>query len=44
LGHEEETLAESCGTGAPLPLLERWIDKIGFYPARQDASGAAILV
>ena len=30
LGHEEETVAEGYGTGAPVPLLKRWIDKIGF--------------
>ena len=30
LGHEEETVAEGYGEGFPVPLLKRWIDKIGF--------------
>jgi integrase len=30
LGHEEETVAEGYGEGFPVPLLRRWIDKIGF--------------
>jgi integrase len=29
LGHEEETVAEG-GVGFPVPLLKKWIDKIGF--------------
>ena len=30
LGHEEETVAASYGTGFPVPQLKKWIDKIGF--------------
>jgi len=30
LGHEETTVGESYGKGAPVPLLKQWIDKIGF--------------
>ena len=29
LGHEEETVAAGYGEGFPVPLLRRWIDKIG---------------
>jgi integrase len=29
LGHEEETVAAGYGEGFPVPLLKRWIDKIG---------------
>jgi integrase len=30
LGHEEETVAEGYGSGFPVPMLKKWIDKIGF--------------
>jgi integrase len=30
LGHEEKTVAEDYGKGFSVPLLKRWIDKIGF--------------
>jgi integrase len=30
LGHEEKTVAKGYGEGFPVPLLRRWIDKIGF--------------
>jgi len=30
LGHEEETVADSYGTGFPVTVLKKWIDKIGF--------------
>ena len=30
LGHERKTVAEDYGKGSPVPLLKRWIDKIGF--------------
>jgi integrase len=30
LGHEERTVAEGYGEGFPVPLLRKWIDKIGF--------------
>jgi len=30
LGHEEETVADSYGTGFPVTVLKRWIEKIGF--------------
>jgi integrase len=30
LGHEKETVAAGYGEGFPVPLLGRWIDKIGF--------------
>jgi integrase len=30
LGHEENTVAEGYGEGFPVPLLRKWIDKIGF--------------
>jgi len=30
LGHEKETVAEGYGEGFPVPMLKRWIDKIGF--------------
>ena len=29
-GHEEKSVAEGYGLGFPVPLLKRWIDKIGF--------------
>jgi integrase len=29
LGHEEETVAEGYGLGFPVPMLKKWIDKIG---------------
>lgn len=30
LGHEEKTVAAGYGEGFPVPLLRKWIDKIGF--------------
>ena len=30
LGHEVETVAEGYGLGFPVPLLKKWIDRIGF--------------
>ena len=30
LGHETRTVADSYGVGHPVPLLRKWIDKIGF--------------
>jgi integrase len=30
LGHEQKTVAAGYGEGFPVPLLRRWIDKIGF--------------
>jgi integrase len=30
LGHEVDTVAENYGAGFPVPMLKRWIDKIGF--------------
>ena len=30
LGHEEETVADSYGTGFSVPQLKKWVDKIGF--------------
>ena len=30
LGHEVETVAEGYGLGFPVPMLKRWIDRIGF--------------
>jgi integrase len=30
LGHEKETVAEGYGLGFPVPMLKRWIDRIGF--------------
>jgi integrase len=30
LGHEEETVAAGYGEGFPVPLLRRWVDRIGF--------------
>ena len=30
LGHEVETVAEGYGSGFPVPMLKKWIDKIGF--------------
>ena len=30
LGHEKKSVAEGYGLGFPVPLLKRWIDKIGF--------------
>jgi integrase len=29
LGHEESTVARGYGRGSPVPLLKKWIDKIG---------------
>ena len=29
LGHEEKTVAEGYGEGFPVPMLRKWIDKIG---------------
>ena len=29
LGHEEKTVAAGYGEGFPVPLLKKWIDKIG---------------
>jgi hypothetical protein len=29
LGHEEKTVAAGYGEGFPVPLLRKWIDKIG---------------
>ena len=30
LGHEKKTVAEGYGEGSPVPILKKWIDKIGF--------------
>ena len=30
LGHETKTVASGYGHGSPVPLLRKWIDKIGF--------------
>ena len=30
LGHEDETVAEGYGLGFPVPMLKKWIDRIGF--------------
>ena len=30
LGHEEKTVAAGYGEGFPVPMLKKWIDKIGF--------------
>ena len=30
LGHEKKTVAEGYGEGFPVPVLKRWIDRIGF--------------
>jgi integrase len=30
LGHEEKTVAAGYGEGFPVPLLRKWVDKIGF--------------
>jgi len=30
LGHEKKTVAEGYGVGFPVPVLRKWIDKIGF--------------
>lgn len=30
LGHEEKTVAAGYGEGFPVPMLRKWIDKIGF--------------
>jgi integrase len=30
LGHEKKTVAAGYGVGHPMPLLKKWIDKIGF--------------
>jgi integrase len=30
LGHEDTTVAEGYGEGFPVPMLKKWIDKIGF--------------
>jgi integrase len=30
LGHETKTVASGYGRGSPVPLLRKWIDKIGF--------------
>jgi integrase len=30
LGHEKDTVAAGYGAGFPVPMLRKWIDKIGF--------------
>ena len=30
LGHEKKTVAEGYGEGFPVPVLKKWIDRIGF--------------
>ena len=30
LGHEEKTVAAGYGEGFAVPMLKRWVDKIGF--------------
>jgi integrase len=30
LGHETKTVASGYGHGSPVPLLRKWIDKVGF--------------
>ena len=30
LGHEKKTVAAGYGVGHPMPLLKKWVDKIGF--------------
>jgi integrase len=30
LGHEQMTVGEGYGKGSPVPLLKRWLDKVGF--------------
>jgi integrase len=30
LGHETKTVASGYGHGSPVPLLKKWLDKIGF--------------
>jgi integrase len=30
LGHEKETVAAGYGEGHPVPMLKKWVDKIGF--------------
>jgi integrase len=30
LGHEKKTVAANYGKGSPVPMLRKWIDKIGF--------------
>jgi integrase len=30
LGHSKVTVGEGYGIGFPVPLLKRWIDKVGF--------------
>jgi integrase len=30
LGHEKKSVAAGYGKGSPVPLLKRWVDKIGF--------------
>jgi hypothetical protein len=39
LGHEVETVAEGSGLGFPVPMLKKWIDKIGFgiFAEREEA-------
>jgi hypothetical protein len=29
LGHEEKTVADGYGAGFPVPLMRKWIDKVG---------------
>lgn len=30
LGHDDKTVADDYGLGSPVPLLKKWIDRIGF--------------
>ena len=30
LGHETKTVASGYGHGSPVPLLRKWLDKVGF--------------
>ena len=38
LGHEEETVADSYGTGFSVPQLKKWIDKIGLLAITVELS------
>jgi integrase len=44
LGHEQVTVGEGYGKGSPVPMLKKWIDRIGFYAWHGARIGISILL